>query len=83
MMRPCHLQSRCLAIAGYTTASDVSHSGEDLGRASSVADAASKCNADSNCKGINSEGWLLRVVSQNANLKGNCLYTKIARSGSV
>ncbi|PNH04134.1 hypothetical protein TSOC_009739 [Tetrabaena socialis] len=66
----------CPVISGYTAAPDVDHSGDDIGRGSSVADATIKCNTDATCKGFNSDGAYKRLVSPTGAARGWCLYTK-------
>ncbi|PNH07093.1 hypothetical protein TSOC_006482 [Tetrabaena socialis] len=77
-----YTKSGCQQINGYTLNPNVDHSGDDISRASSVADAANKCNTDATCKGFNSDGWYKRSVSPTtAAANGYCFYTKSTNSG--
>lgn len=72
----------CPAYAGYSSAANVDHWGDDIGRASSVSDAAARCSADSACRGFNSDGWFKRSVTRLTAAQGYCLYTKLQAPAS-
>ena len=64
-------------MPGYAAVADQDRIGDDIAQASSVSDAATRCNADDNCKGFNSGGWYKRSVTPTSYSNGVCLYTKI------
>ncbi|GLI71374.1 hypothetical protein VaNZ11_016564 [Volvox africanus] len=70
--------TKCASYTGYLANADVDHTGDNINsKALAINKALDKCNADSTCKGFNSNGWLKSVVSPTVPAQGVCLYTKI------
>ncbi|PNH04247.1 hypothetical protein TSOC_009629 [Tetrabaena socialis] len=77
MMHLCGIQDmRLTHLSGYIVTVDMDHLHDNIGRASSFANASKECNADKSCRGFNSGGWYKRVASPVRTSKGMCFYTK-------
>ncbi len=68
-------------IAGYVSTPDTDHYGDDIGQASSVDDAAARCNQDSACLSFNSGNYYKRGVFPTRWLGNACFYIKLGKTG--